>query len=114
MDTKQFEKVLEVRIAAIQQTLGNKAKEYAIGDRLYNFKRAAEISRTSPQKALVGMLMKHLVSVLDLAEGSLPPTEYYINEKIGDAINYLILLEAVLKEPIIHLIEDEEFYKNRT
>lgn len=44
------------------------------------------------------MMMKHLVSVLDLIEGSLPATEHMINEKIGDAINYLILCEAVLKE----------------
>ena len=58
----------------------------------------AEIMRTTPQKALAGMFMKHLVSVLDLIEGSLSPSEYMVNEKIGDAINYLILLEAVLKE----------------
>lgn len=102
MNTPQFEAILESRLSSIKQVLGNKAKEYAIGDRLYNFKRAAEISRTTPQKALAGMFMKHLVSVLDLVEGSLPPTEYMVNEKIGDAINYLILLEAVLKEPAIN------------
>jgi hypothetical protein len=98
MKNEQFEEILESRLAAIKTTLSNKAKEYAIGDRLYNFKRAAEISRTTPQKALIGMLMKHLVSVIDLVEGSTKPTEYLVNEKIGDAINYLILLEAIFKE----------------
>jgi hypothetical protein len=103
MNAEQFEIILENRLHAIQTTLGKKAKEYAIGDRLYNFKRAAEILRCTPQRALVGMFMKHLVSVLDLVECSLASTEYLINEKIGDAINYLILLEAILKEPAVNL-----------
>jgi len=101
MNTEEFNAILESRLSSIKQVLGNKAKEYAVGDRLYNFKRAAEIQRTTPQQALAGMFMKHLVSVLDLVEGSLPPTEYMVNEKIGDAINYLILLEAILKETVI-------------
>jgi hypothetical protein len=103
MNTEQFNAILESRLSSIKQVLGNKAKEYAIGDRLYNFKRAAEIQRTTPQQALVGMFMKHLVSVLDLVEGSISPTEYMVNEKVGDAINYLILLEAILKEPVINM-----------
>lgn len=101
MNTEQFNVILECRLSSIKQVLGNKAKEYAIGDRLYNFKRAAEVLRVTPQQALVGMFMKHLVSVLDLAEGSIPATEYMVNEKVGDAINYLILLEAILKESTI-------------
>lgn len=103
MNTEQFKTILESRLSSIKQVLDNKAKEYAIGDRLYNFKRSAEISRTTPQQALAGMFMKHLVSVLDLVEGSISPTEHMINEKVGDAINYLILLEAILKE---HLVEN--------
>lgn len=98
MNAEQFDKILNDRLDSIKAVLGSKAKEYAIGDRLYNFKRAAEITRTTPRKALAGMFMKHLVSVLDLVEGSLEPTDYMVNEKIGDAINYLILLEALLKE----------------
>lgn len=98
MNNTQFETILTARLESIRATLGSKAKEYAIGDRLYNFKRAAEIGRTTPAKALAGMMMKHLVSVIDLIEGSTEPTEYMVNEKIGDAINYLILLEAVFKE----------------
>jgi hypothetical protein len=83
--------------------LDNKAKEYATEDRLHNFKRAAEILHTTPQQALAGMFVKHLVSVLDLIEGLVLPTTQLINEKIGDAINYLILLEAILKEPVVNM-----------
>jgi hypothetical protein len=98
MNTEAFDKVVERRVARIQTTLTRKAKEYAIGDRLYNFKRAATILRTSPQQALAGMFMKHLVSVLDLIEGSVENTGEMVDEKIGDAINYLVLLEAIFKE----------------
>jgi hypothetical protein len=105
MTSEQFESILDKRVASIKTTLSQKAKEYAIGDRLYNFKRAAELLRTTPQKALLGMLSKHLISVLDLIEGSLPSIESTIDEKIGDTINYFILLEAVLKEQIITTVE---------
>lgn len=98
MNTTQFNEILDARLTAIKSTLGNKAKEYAIGDRLYNFKRAAEIARVTPQRALLGMIMKHIVSVIDLVEGSVPNKRATIDEKIGDTINYLILLEAIFAE----------------
>lgn len=98
MDTAAFNKVVDRRIQRVRDILMAKAKEYAIGDRLYNFKRAATILGTTPEKALAGMFMKHLVSVLDLVEGSTEATEAMADEKIGDAINYLILLDAIFKE----------------
>lgn len=101
MKTETFEVILKARIEQIQKVLGAKAKEYALGgDRLHNFKTAAAIARSTAPKALWGMAMKHLVSVVDLVEERLPVTEYFVNEKIGDLINYLILLEAALLEPL--------------
>ena len=101
MTEKQFNAMLESRIDSIKSTLSKKSKEYsANGDKLYNFKRAAEVGRTTPSKALFGMLMKHIVSVLDMIESENDPTVYMVNEKIGDTINYLILLEAIFKEGI--------------
>ena len=44
------------------------------------------------------MAQKHLVSVMDLVHGKLKSEPVMVDEKIGDMINYLILLEAVLKE----------------
>ena len=100
MNNTEFEKILDTRIKAIRETLAGKAKEYASEDRLYNFKRAAEIDQTTPENALKGMWLKHVVSVLDLISGKLERSEHMINEKIGDSVNYLILLEAVLKEKL--------------
>lgn len=99
MDTATFYTILENRLLKISDVLGRKAKEYALGgDRLHNFKTAARMKGESPALALWGMAAKHLVSVEDLVYGRLAATPEMVNEKIGDMINYLILLEAVLKE----------------
>ncbi len=104
MKSEEFNRILEERIASIKGTLAKKADEYVQGnDRLYNFRRAGKINGTSPEAALWGMATKHLVSVVDLIEDAgigIRHTNERIDEKIGDMINYLILLEALLKEEI--------------
>ena len=102
MKSKDFDKLIEHRIALIREVLIRKGAEYSHGkpERFHNFYRAAEIQHSTPEKALIGMLSKHLVSIFDMADTILD-TRYcdaYIEEKIGDAINYLILLEGILKQ----------------
>ena len=99
MTPKRFNAILHNRLNSSQDILEKKAKEYAQdNDRLFNFRLAAQINGTSMEKALWGMATKHLVSVMDLVEGRLVATNAIVDEKIGDMINYLILLEAVLKD----------------
>ncbi len=99
MIPEDFSRLLARRLASVARVLDGKSKEYAHNnDRLFNFKRAAAMLDTTPPLALVGMWSKHLVSVLDLADGRLPNTQENVDEKIGDAINYLVLLEATLAE----------------
>ena len=99
MKTDQFEKLLESRLVKMKQTLGAKAREYATdSDRLHNFRVAAGVAETSVEKALWGMALKHLVSVIDMIEGRTKVTPELVDEKIGDLINYLVLLEAVFTE----------------
>lgn len=105
MKAENFNRIVEERIQKIKSTLISKGAEYASdNDRLYNFKRAGRISNQSSIQVLLGMMLKHWVSVLDLIEELRPidPVieEDLINEKIGDIINYLILLEALLKESL--------------
>ena len=60
------------------------------------------MQQISPETALIGMWTKHVVSIMDICdniENKVPPVEI-IEEKIGDAINYLILLEAMLKDRV--------------
>ena len=81
------------------ETLLNKAKEYATdGDRLHNFKVAADVQGISPTAALAGMMAKHTVSVYDMiGTGQVYPLDLW-EEKIKDNINYLFLLWALLNE----------------
>lgn len=99
MDSQTFQTIVEQRLLRIEKVLGAKAGEYAMGgDRLHNFKAAAKLTETTPRKALWGIAAKHLVSVSDLVNGELANTDAMATEKIGDLINYLILLEALLHE----------------
>lgn len=103
MTNAQFGNLLHQRLEKIENVLANKAKEYSSEeDRLHNFKVAATITSQTPERALWGMLMKHFVSVQDIVEGLeteiLLPKKELVEEKIGDLINYLILLEATIKE----------------
>ena len=112
MNAMQFDKVVENRIALIQKILLAKRKEYApeSGDRLHNFNRASAMLSCSREKALIGMLSKHLVSILDIVDTidkeKTYPSIAIVEEKIGDAINYLILLEAMLKEDISFILNN--------
>lgn len=98
MKAEQFNKLLELRIKHIRESLVEKAKDYATDDRLHNFKEAADTFKLSPSEVCWNYMMKHLISIKDIAKGK-SVTEVTINEKIGDAINYLILMEAILIEP---------------
>lgn len=102
MDNYDFNTVVEHRISSIREVLLKKAAEYARnGDRLHNFKRASAIEQCSPVMALRGFLTKHIVSIYDMiddCEAGCKARPDIWNEKIGDAINYLILLEALITE----------------
>lgn len=110
MRTQEFNKILDERLEKIKNTLAKKAEEYSTEDRLHNFKVAARVNNETPEKALWGMATKHLVSIIDLIEGNHKTTKYMIEEKCGDLINYIILLEALLTEKLDQ--EDIENKKN--
>lgn len=99
MRAADFDLLLNHRLERIVSTLASKAGEYASNDdRLHNFKRAAELRDKDPKDVLLGMLVKHWVSIEDLVNTENQYLMETVDEKIGDAINYLILLEAHLKE----------------
>jgi hypothetical protein len=70
-------------------------------DRLYNFKRAAAMLRCSPERALLGFVTKHIVSLMDMIDdidsGNLADDKLW-DEKIGDIILYMILLRSLIVE----------------
>lgn len=104
MNDTEFIKLIDEQIQSIQNTFKTKCAEYSSeNDRLINFKNVAKMDTKPeiPERALLGMWKKHLVSVFDIVdklEIGVLPTETLLNEKIGDSINYLILLKALIKE----------------
>jgi hypothetical protein len=96
-----FEDVLKKTLGSTQAVLGQKAQEYASStSRYHNFEVAGRKLNCTPEKALMGMMVKHAVAIDDLVDWieSNPNkiTMELINEKIGDNINYLILLKGML------------------
>lgn len=103
MNGADWEKVLERRLQLTVKVLGNKEKEYASDDdRLHNFKATAEMLRCTPAQALLGMVAKHLTSVVDAVKDEKVLTRQQWDEKLGDIINYMILLEGITFEEEMH------------
>lgn len=101
MTVKEFDSLLGDRLYQIHKVLGIKANEYATNeDRLHNFKTAASEFGDTPEEVCKGYMLKHWMSIRDMIVGERPVTKEMIDEKIGDAINYLILLEALLTEKL--------------
>jgi hypothetical protein len=101
MTREEFSKRVEKRIDLVRQTLLTKHKEYAADDNVFrNFDEAAgglSLHSTSAE-VLWSYMTKHLVSIKDIVSDNVPVNNAIVSEKIGDVINYLILLEAMLNE----------------
>lgn len=102
MNSIEFDKIVEERCTKIKYVLSEKAVEYASDtDRLHNFNRGAKISGQSREKTLWGFALKHYISFLDILDNidkGVIAQDYVVDEKIGDLINYLVLVEACIKD----------------
>lgn len=104
----EFNEIVERRCDLIKNVLVKKGQEYANDDEVFhNFKNAANISfHSSHEKVAWEFMVKHLQSIKDIIEhvsidgANGYPKNPLIEEKIGDAINYLILIEGMLKERV--------------
>jgi len=102
MNHQEFKEVVLEQHEQSLNVLAAKADEYSKDhDRFWNFNRAAAMLNITPERALVGMLAKHLVSILDMVDDEALCFGYstsFIDEKIGDAIAYLLLLKGMMLE----------------
>lgn len=104
MSNDFMDNVITDRCGNILTILTIKALEYVRNeDRLHNFNVGAELENKTREDVLHSFFLKHYISYLDMLtdirEGKLPTTDY-VDEKIGDMINYLILQEASIKQKI--------------
>lgn len=98
MDAKTFDLTIERTIKKSTDVLLTKQREYATEDRLHNFKVAAGYLQRTPEQALMGFLAKHLVSLSDMVRSGAEYNKDVWDEKIGDSINYLLLLRALVDD----------------
>ena len=99
MTTPEFNKVVEGQLDRIKNVLIRKAAEYNLDeDRLSVFKHAAALSEETPEQALYGFMLKHIISVTDMINSKDSYSQELWNEKITDICNYLILLQGLLRD----------------
>lgn len=105
MTRKQFvQDVVQRRVQLIQDVLDAKNSEYADQDDVFKaFTESLPLSFHDTKQAVAWEFMvKHLQSIKMIIEAKSKtgkiPDEKMLEEKIGDAINYLILIEGMFKE----------------
>ena len=101
MTREDFSNRVEKRIDLVRQSLLTKHKEYAKDDNVFrNFDEAAGglSLHGSSAEVLWSYMTKHLTSIKDIVADKKPVDPAVVSEKIGDVINYLILLEAMLNQ----------------
>lgn len=97
----EFNLVFEKQVIRCADTLQRKTKEYTgdSPDRLSAFKIAAVMQGCSQERALAGMMAKHIVSLYDMCYADNKTFEMGVwDEKITDTLNYLFLLKAIVEE----------------
>ena len=104
MNAETFDAFLEETLDRTREVLRSKGHEYAHDpdeSRFHNFEVTAQFLDCSEERALWGFMAKHLTSVNDMIKTSkdnqyvVYPLEQW-DEKIGDVINYMILLRGIV------------------
>lgn len=99
MTIERFNEIIQQQLRKTADLLTAKGNEYAPDvDRLAAFKQAADLQQISIPEALGGMLAKHIISIYQMLHNASLYTDEKWDEKINDAINYLLLLKACIAE----------------
>lgn len=101
MKANEFDQIVDKCCERIKTMLcSTKADEYNLekGNRFDTFYHAAAISGETPEQALFGFMLKHLVSVTEMVQKGGEFTEDRWIEKIIDLCNYNILLYGLLAD----------------
>ena len=98
MTVEERDKTIRIMIDKCMRVLKEKAEGYSTDeDVLHNFRVAAGLQGCTVTQALAGMMSKHTVSVHDMINSGQRYGSAVWDEKIGDLINYLLLLRVAVK-----------------
>ncbi|MGN0317802.1 MAG: hypothetical protein ACI4E1_07730 [Lachnospira sp.] len=96
-----FNSYIDEMLTYCRDLLIKKNESYNAGnDPIGNFKKAAKLQGVSNKQALIGMMDKHVVSIHDMVNRETCSEKFtgeVWKEKIGDNINYLLILYAMMK-----------------
>lgn len=103
MTPHAFQTILNDTVDDIHRLLEIKGGEYSPGDnRLSNFQEAAKRLGMSPLQVALVYLDKHYAAICNYAKDQVTHTSRVRSEpitgRISDAINYLILIRALLED----------------
>ena len=112
MTHEDFDRVIRQQIHRTTGILLKKQEEYATDDdRLHNFHAGSGLTGRTPEQVCGGFLLKHIISIFDMIEDGIPHDLDIWNEKISDAINYLLLLRAIVEDEVVDW--DEIVFKKK-
>ena len=102
MKIKEFRELLEDTFEKSRETYNNKMNEYATDlDVFQSFREGVGFSfQSTPEGVAWEYACKHFESIKNIISkcpGEVP-TDELLEEKIGDAINYLIIIKGLVKE----------------
>ena len=103
MNQESFNKIVEDRIALVRSTLTSKGEEYTSNEDVFeafNTMASGLSFHSDSKQVLWELLVKHLYSIRKMITTNNMPSKELVKEKIGDAVNYLILLEGIFNEDI--------------
>ena len=99
MNNDDFNASIQATVDRSLEVLVSKNDGYSPNaDKLEQFKLAAKIQGITPKEALGGMMVKHTTSVYEMIGSGKNYSPEQWNEKIGDHINYLLILRAIVEE----------------
>lgn len=98
-DKKEFDNIIDAQLVNCRDILNEKFKEYQSGDdMLSNFNNIANMLDIEPITAWMGLWAKHVESIITLIQRGKNWPDSHWNEKITDCINYLLLLQCILRQ----------------
>lgn len=104
MTHPEFNRVVKEFLEKTESVLMKKEGEYSLDtDRFSFFKRMAQIENCTPEEALLHCMSKHITSFYDMVQSKNKFTKELWFDKLGDIVNYCILLRG--------LLEDDDMFK---
>lgn len=104
MNHQEFNKIVKEFLDQTEKVLVRKEGEYSLDtDRFSFFKRMAQIENCTPEESLLHCMSKHITSFYDMVQSKNKFTKELWFDKLGDIVNYCILLRG--------LLEDDDMFK---